>query len=276
MGVTTTLRFDADDSRRIEAVYLTPDVVEQRREVLRVLAPVAGERVLDIGSGPGLLAGDLAAAVGPSGRVCGVDLSADMLALARARDLPAGCAPVEYLMAGAQGLPYPQDTFDLAVSTQVLEYVPDVAAALAEIYRVLRPGGRLLVLDTDWDSIVWHARDAARMRRVLAAWDQHLVDPYLPRTITGGLRGAGFTVPAPRVLPLLNVGPSAVAAGDAGPATYSAGLLNVVAAFVVGRDGLTAADVAAWTADLRSLGPDYFFSLNRYLFMAEKPPTRTG
>jgi arsenite methyltransferase len=268
--MTTTLRFDADDSRRVEAVYLTQDMVEQRREVLRLLAPAAGERVLDIGSGPGLLAGELAAAVGPTGRVCGVDVSADMLALAQARDLPAGSAPVEYLSAQVERLPYPDDTFDLAVSTQVLEYVPDVKAALAEAYRVLRPGGRLLLLDTDWDSIVWHSRDAGRMRRVLAAWDQHLVDPYLPRTLTGGLRGAGFTVAAPRVLPMLNAGASAVA-GDAGPATYSDGLIEVVAAFVAGRHGLTAADVAAWAADLRSLGPDYFFSLNRYLFRAERP-----
>jgi ubiquinone/menaquinone biosynthesis C-methylase UbiE len=267
----TTLRFDADDSRRVEALYLTPDVAEQRREVLRQLAPAAGERVLDIGSGPGLLAGELAAAVGPTGQVYGVDLSPDMLALAQARDLPTGCAPVEYLAAGAQRLPYPDDAFDLAVSTQVMEYVPDVAAALAEAYRVLRPGGRLLLLDTDWDSIVWHSRDAGRMRRVLAAWDQHLVDPYLPRTLTSELRGAGFTVAAPRVLPMLNAGASAVAAGDAGPATYSAGLIDIVAAFVVHRDGLTATDVAAWAADLRSLGPDYFFSLNRYLFGATKP-----
>jgi arsenite methyltransferase len=267
----TTIRFDADDARRVEALYLTPDVVDQRREILRLLAPAAGERVLDIGSGPGLLAGELAAAVGPTGRVCGIDVSADMLARAQARDLPAGCAPVDYLTAGAQRLPYPDDTFDLAVSTQVMEYVPDVAAALAEAYRVLRPGGRLLVLDTDWDSMVWHCRDADRMRRVLAAWDQHLVDPHLPRTLTAALRAAGFTVSAPRILPLLNAGASAVAARDAGHATYSAGLIDIVAAFVVNRDGLTAADVAAWAADLRSLGPDYFFSLNRYLFGAVKP-----
>jgi len=274
--MTTTLRFDADDARRVEALYLTPDVVEQRREVVRLLAPAAGERVLDIGSGPGLLAGELAAAVGPTGRVCGVDVSADMLALAQARALRTGSAPVEYLTAGAQRLPYPDDTFDLAVSTQVMEYVPDVAAALAEAYRVLRPGGRLLLLDTDWDSIVWHARDAGRMRRVLAAWDQHLVDPYLPRTLTGGLRAAGFTTAAPRVLPMLNAGASAVAASNTGPATYSAGLIDIVAAFVVNRDGLTATDVAAWAADLNSLGPDYFFSLNRYLFVAVKPPISTG
>jgi ubiquinone/menaquinone biosynthesis C-methylase UbiE len=119
--------------------------------------------VLDIGSGPGLLAGELAAAVGPTGRVCGVDPSADMLALARARDLGTGCAPVEYLAAGAQRLPYPDDTFNLAVSTKVMEYVPDVPAALAKAYRVLRPGGRLLLLGTDRDSIVRHC--AARCVR---------------------------------------------------------------------------------------------------------------
>ena len=58
-------------------------------------------------------------------------------------------------------------------------------AALAEAWRVLRPGGRLLVLDTDWDSIVWRSGDHDRMRRVLAAWDRHLADPYLPRRLTG-------------------------------------------------------------------------------------------
>ena len=56
------------------------------------------------------------------------------------------------------------------VTTQVLEYVPDVAGALAEMRRVLRPGGRLLVLDTDWDSLVWHAPDEELMARVLTTW----------------------------------------------------------------------------------------------------------
>jgi arsenite methyltransferase len=137
-----------------------------------------------------------------------------------------------------------------------------VPGALAEIARVLRPGGRVLVLDTDWDSIVWHSSDEERMARVLAAWEQHLVDPHLPRRLRGWLERAGLQVAPPQVVPLCSVGFD--------PATYSAGLLDFVAGFAVGRDGLTAEEVQAWATDLRSLGTDAFFSLNRYLFCATK------
>ena len=113
--------------------------------------------MLDVGSGPGLLAAEMAAEVGPGGRVVGVDPSESMLALARGRTDAA-----EFVAGGALELPVPDASFDVVVSTQVLEYVEDVAGALAEARRVLRPGGRLLVLDTDWDSIVWqHGRPRA-------------------------------------------------------------------------------------------------------------------
>jgi arsenite methyltransferase len=223
----------------------------------------AGETVLDLGSGPGLLATGMARDVGPTGRVCGIDISDSMLALARGRTVPTGSAPVEYRHGGVDAVPYPDGSFDVVVSTQVLEYVTDIPAALAEVSRVLRPGGRLLILDTDWDSIVWHSTDPARMRRILQTWEQHLADPFLPRTLGRELRRAGFDVAPPRVLPLLNVGYE--------PATYSGGLIPIIARFVVGRDGWTADDVDAWIDDLRSLGADYFFGLNRYVFLATAP-----
>lgn len=78
-------QFDEAVSRRVEAVYLTPDVVSQRREVMKALQLVAGERMLDVGSGPGLLVAEMPAAVGPKGRVCGIDASETMLAMARKR-----------------------------------------------------------------------------------------------------------------------------------------------------------------------------------------------
>lgn len=266
--MTPILRFDAEETRKLEAVYLTPDVVAQRREVLRLLALAPGERVIDVGSGPGLLAVELAAAVGSTGQVCGIDVSDSMLALARGRKTAPGNATVEYLVGGVERIPYPDDAFDVAVSTQVLEYVPDIPTALAEIHRVLRPGGRLLVMDTDWDSIVWRCGDRDRMRRVLSAWEQHLVDPHLPRRLTGELAAAGFDPEVPRVLPLLNVGFD--------PDTYSAGIMGVIAAYVVGREGLSQDEVDAWAADLRQQGDGAFFSLNRYLFSATGSPHSPG
>jgi arsenite methyltransferase len=261
--VPEMLRFDAAMARRVEAVYTTPDVVTQRREVLRILALRPGERVVDIGAGPGFLAVEMAAAVGPQGHVHAVDPSESMLALARTRTREPGAAPVEISAGGADALPLPDASVDVAVATQVFEYVTDIPAALAEVHRVLRPGGRVLLLDTDWDSIVWRAHDDARTARILTAWEEHLADPHLPRTLGPALRAAGFTVTKTEVLALLNVGSD--------PNTYSAGLIPVIAEFVPGRAGVTDDDARVWVGDLASLGEDAFFSLNRYVFLATKP-----
>jgi ubiquinone/menaquinone biosynthesis C-methylase UbiE len=259
----TMLEFDADAARRVEAVYSTEDVIRQRRRVLQLLDVRTGEAVLDIGVGPGFLAAEIAEIAGAAGRVCGIDVSDAMLAVARNRVTRPGSATVELRRGAAEQIPYEDASFDRVVSTQVLEYVHDIQAALAQIRRVLRPGGRVLLLDTDWDSIVWHSLDDARMQRVLLAWEQHLADPHLPRTLLASLSHAGFDVQVPEVLPLLNVG----FAED----TYSGGLLGIVAEFVVGREGLSEAEVEAWRSDLRDLGAAYFFSINRYVFCATKP-----
>ena len=79
------LQYDEEASRRVEAMYMTPDVVAQRRETLNVLSLRAGERIVDVGSGPGFLASDMGKAVGSAGRVCGVDVSDSMVALAQSR-----------------------------------------------------------------------------------------------------------------------------------------------------------------------------------------------
>ncbi len=257
------LAFDEENARRVEAIYLTPDVVEQRRRVLKRLDLHPGEHLIDIGSGPGLLASAAADAVGPAGKVCGVDISESFLAMAERR-----CAHqrwVEFRSADATQLPYESDRFDVAASTQVYEYVPDVDRALAELHRVLRRGGRAVVLDTDWDSVVWHSDDLERMHRVLRAWDGHLIDPHLPRTLGWRLRRAGFERVSCEVVPILTT--------SIDPDTYSYRMIDLVTAFVAGRHGLTEREVQSWGADLRTRDGDrpYFFSLNRYLFAASKP-----
>jgi SAM-dependent methyltransferase len=183
-----------------------------------------------------------------------------MLEMARRRQPPDGGPAMDFVNAPADSLPYPDSNFDVVVSTQVYEYVENVAAALSEVHRVLRPGGRVAILDTDWDSIVCHSQDRQQTERILDAWEEHLADARLPRRLRALLGAAGFAVQGCEVVPLLNAGYDRN--------TYSAGIIELVAEFVNGRAGITADDSAAWLAGLVALGDDYFFSLNRYLFTA--------
>ena len=254
------LQFDEDAARRIQLIYSTPDVVQQRAEVLALLAAQPGERVLDVGSGPGFLVASLADAVGPDGTVHGLDQSAPMNTVAR--DLVGARPGVSIDEGDALTLPYPDGAFDAAVSTQVYECVADIARALAELRRVLRTGGRALLLDTDWDSVVWHVADRERHRRVMDAWEEHLVHPHLPADLPGELRRAGFRVTGRHLIPLFNP--------TYDQNTYSALIMETIAQFVAGRKGVTQAVVDAWMADLRKRGADdsYLFSVNRYCFLA--------
>jgi len=106
-----------------------------------------GESVVDLGCGAGFdafIAGQL---VGPEGRVAGVDLSPEMLAVARSAQAEAGFPRVEFRDASIEALPFPDASFDVTLSNGVLNLVPDKPAALREIFRVLRPGGRLQACD---------------------------------------------------------------------------------------------------------------------------------
>ena len=145
-------------------------MVAHRADTLARLALAPGERVLDIGSGPGFLAEAMAEAVGPRRRVLGIDISPDFVARAEARRRHGW---LSYRQADATAIPERDAAFDVIVSTQVAEYLPDVEAFAREAFRLLRPGGRGTVLATDWGGVVWHAEDPARMARVMRAFEPH-------------------------------------------------------------------------------------------------------
>lgn len=256
-------RFDEKAARRVEAVYASKEEVRQRAFVMDALAPLTGERIVDIGSGPGYVLRDLGEAVGPSGGAVGVEPAGAMIALARSRC--AGLAQVTLREGNAEAVPAGDGEFDAAIVTQVYEYVPGIAAALGELRRVLRPGGRAVIFDTDWDSLVWNARDPARAGRILKAWDAHLADPHLPRTLSARLREAGFEIQRRDVYPIFNP--------EYEPGSYSFGMIGIIVPFVIRFGDLPKEEVKAWAAELEELGRagEYFFSLNRYLFVCKKP-----
>ncbi len=248
--------FDAAAAQRLEKVYQTPDVVEQRARVLEQLVLEPGERVIDLGCGPGLLVAEMASRVGATGRVVGIDASPDMLALAERRC--AALHQVQLQRGDVAALPFGDGAFDVAVCVQVYEFVPDVRRALRELHRVLTPGGRAIVIDTDWESCVWHSSDDARMRRVLTCWEGHCPHPHLPRHLVPLAREAGLTVTRVGAIPIVNAAFH--------PDTYSAGAIDMLAAYV--HRHLDEAVATAWVEDLRTLGArgEYFFSLNRTVF----------
>jgi ubiquinone/menaquinone biosynthesis C-methylase UbiE len=257
--------FDSRAAAQLEQAYATTDMTVQREELRRSLRASVGESILDLGSGPGFLACELADEVGASGRVVGVDISADMNSLASRRVADCGFSDrVEILQGDATALPFADVTFDAAVSMQVIEYVPEPDAALHELARVLRPGGRVVIVDTDWDSLVWEAENRARAARIATAWNEHLPDPYLPRSLAPRLRGAGFEVEEVRVVSILNTTYDST--------TFSYNIARLIAAFVPGRAGVSKAETTEWLDDLDALQRQrrYFFSVNRYLFAASR------
>jgi len=256
------LEFDDGVSRMIEASYTIPGFVRRRAEILGLLSPRTGESILDLGCGPGFLSADLAAAVGPNGQVAALDASESMLGLARRR-----CEDQPWVKVGKADvceIPYPDVSFDRAACVQVYEYVRDIEAALREMHRVLKPGGRFVVVDTDWRSLVWNNSDQERMARVLAAWDEHLVHPALPGVLHSLLGATGFRVAQDEVYVLHDP--------VFDPNTFGAFAIGAISMFVAGRDRVTGEEATAWAEDLMALGREgrYFFSLNQYMVVAEK------
>jgi SAM-dependent methyltransferase len=107
----------------------------------------AGERVLDLGSGAGTDSLVAAQMVGPGGYVTGIDMTAAMLAKARAAATEMGVTNVEFVEGEAEGLPFAMASFDVVISNGVIDLIPDKDAVFAELYRVLAPGGRMQIAD---------------------------------------------------------------------------------------------------------------------------------
>ena len=257
------LTFDESLVEQLEALYATRDVLRRRSLVYDALGARPGDRILDAGCGPGFYVSELLGQVGAGGSVVGVDVSPQMLAVAARRC--EGRADAQFLEAPVTSLPLEDASVDRAISVQVLEYVPDVDAALGELYRVVRPGGRVVLWDVDWSTVSWHSGDDERMDRVLAAWDDHLAHPVLPRTLAARLREVGFDD--------VETHGHSFATAEHTPDSYGVGVLPVIERYVAGHADIGPEVAAAWADEQRELGErgDFFFACIQFGFIATRP-----
>lgn len=245
------LAFDDEMGRIQRALAQCHDMVTRQSVVLQALNLRTGERVLELGCGGGFYAREAAQFVGSTGRVAAVDISADQIAVARER-----CAEfpwVECQVTDIMNLPYGSGEFDAVYGVQVLEYMADVGQALQEIRRVLRPGGRLINLATNWSSAVWHSRHPERMERVLAAWAAHAPHLDLPAILAAELRKAGLQPLRQWPIPVLNM--------SYNENSFSYWVAKMIARFVASRRAVTNEEADAWLAEFESLEAEaeYFF-----------------
>lgn len=260
---SSQLAFDRTTAEKLEAAYGARDILRRRELVYAALRPEAGARILDVGCGPGFYVAELLERVGPEGFVVGVDRSVEMLALARRR--AHGHANVDFREGEATAVPVEDGEFDAALSVQVLEYVPEVDKALAELHRALRRGGRVVVWDVDWTTLSWFSGDPERMRRVLRVWDGHLAHPALPRTLAERLRRVGFSG--------VEVEGTAFVAEELSPETYVGAVFPIIEQYVSSSGELPADEAEAWAAEQRKLSErgEFFFTCVQVCFAATKP-----
>ena len=214
--------------------------ISRRQAMMNGLNLASGDSVLDIGCGGGHLLEEMAKSVGPTGRVFGLDPSADQIAQARER-----CSAhtnVELLESFANAIAINDNACDAIASTQTLEYIDNVDETLAEITRILKPAGTLANISILWDHFKFHGAEDALNMRIFDAFRAHCFHQMLPMELRGKLKSLGFRHVQHKPLAFVVTNRD-----DNSPANYTE---KVMANFAL-KQGIPESDVADWINQLQ-------------------------
>lgn len=190
-------RFDAAgqdqlvDVRDLQAAL--PGLARLRTWAHEALALRPGESAADIGSGTGSEAIAFAETVGPNGLAVGVEPDPHLLAAAE-RNAAAAGSRATFHSGDAYGVPFGSDTFDAVLCERVFQHLTAPIRAAREIARVLRPGGRAVVMDSDWGTAIVHPGDRRVVREVIDTLLINTTNPFSGRRLPGLLTKAGLVV----------------------------------------------------------------------------------
>jgi ubiquinone/menaquinone biosynthesis C-methylase UbiE len=175
----------------LDAENRKPEMQAAKQRSLARLALQPGARVLDVGCGPGDDARALAAVVGPTGRVLGIDVDSMMIEEAGRRSTGAAPTP-EFRLGDVYAIDEPDAAFDACRAERVFLHLAEPARALAEMLRVLAPGGRLVIIDRDIETRTIDAPDRITTRAILNAWCDGFLGGWIGRALPRLFREAGL------------------------------------------------------------------------------------
>ena len=259
--MSKSIKKQSTEAEELEKSYQLPEIVRQRQHTLNRLSAKRGEQILDVGCGVGFLSYEIALQTGDSGRVSGIDKNSEMIRHANKR-----CEKLrntEFSEANADDLPFPEESFDAACCTQVLLYVNDVAQVISGIKRVLKPAGRIIVVETDWRGVVLNSDYDSITRKIFSAWDATVSSPNLPVRLGPLLLNNGFCNIDVEPIPILNT--------EYTPSQFSHGMMNWITRNALKNGVITKEQSQKWMDDLDVKGEsgNYFFCVNRFLFSGQ-------
>ena len=184
-GVVTSNLYEKDETDALPSDAVTASLGCGNPTMLADLKP--GEVVLDLGSGGGIDVLLSARRVGPGGMAYGLDMTPEMLELARKNQAEAGLTNVEFLQGTIEDIPLPDDTVNVVISNCVVNLSPDKEAVLREAFRVLKPGGRLAIAD-----IVLRRALSESTRALVGLWTGCVAGALVVEDYEARLRAAGF------------------------------------------------------------------------------------
>jgi SAM-dependent methyltransferase len=176
----------------LDTLAQMPAIRRLKAWALERLDPQSGMTALDVGCGTGEDAQGLAVMVGPEGRAIGVDVSTAMVSEARRRASAVGSS-ARFDTGAADALPLDDSSVDVLRCERVLQHVSAPRACLDEVMRVLRPGGRVALIDTDWRSLTLWPGDPAVTSGIRDAWATSCVNPAAGAQLRDLLGSTGFT-----------------------------------------------------------------------------------
>lgn len=182
-----------------------PDQLIVNKALVDTLAPVNGEHILEVGCGSGVLSRQTAPVVVPGGKVTGMDISPEFLRIAQGYAVNAGLSDsIQWGTGRAEFLPFQDASFDGVFAARLLLHVSNPQAVLNELVRVVRPGGRVVVMDWDFDTVALDHSDRELTRRLMH-WrcDHHGGNNWSGRQLWGQMAATGLV--NVKVVPVVSV-----------------------------------------------------------------------